>query len=396
MASEFPLADLLDAIKAHDLAGMQAALAAGASIDDGGYDAKVIPLSAAVLAGYLEGVDFLLGEGADLYQGICGLPVANWVPVLRSTAQAPVAVQARIARALFEADRPPLQRLLALLGWQALAEAQPEWIDRAIAELEYPEDIDAHIRGFSPLVWAAGHGTPAMVQRVIDAGADPTRDYGQYADPVAYAAYNDEHWAAIVDLLRAAGTPPRLGQVECGVRARNGAYLDRLLVEGRDLEGLLEGLYFTATGQAALVPGVFAALALKAIDAGLAVTAEVLHGAIKAGDESLLPVLIEQGADVNLADEKGVTPLMVAVARRTSAIDLLIAEGADVNATSLPPHQGGHSALHVALGRFDWETAKRLIRYGAIVPAQWRERYLYTTLMCRDDQLHLMLDEATR
>ena len=91
-----------------------------------------------------------------------------------------------------------------------------------------------------------------------------------------------------------------------------------------------------------------------------------LHWAAKSGDSESCRLLIDAGADVNDPDKSGLTPLHVAgVNRRHEICKLLIDAGADVNTTD----NFGLTPLHVAAKNKHYETCKVLIDAGADVNA---------------------------
>ena len=73
-----------------------------------------------------------------------------------------------------------------------------------------------------------------------------------------------------------------------------------------------------------------------------------LTAAAPLGSRELIAALLDAGAKINVADVRGMTPLMLAVANDRQNLDvirLLIARGADVNAKSL----AGETALDWAV-----------------------------------------------
>lgn len=95
-----------------------------------------------------------------------------------------------------------------------------------------------------------------------------------------------------------------------------------------------------------------------------------LQVAIENGDEDIVQLLIERGANVNVTDEYGATPLM-----QVESLDLmrlLIERGANVNAAD----KEGQTALHRVVfepGKF--ELAELLIAQGANVNARDNDGY---------------------
>lgn len=75
---------------------------------------------------------------------------------------------------------------------------------------------------------------------------------------------------------------------------------------------------------------------------------ESLQDAAKAGDVEAARKLLAGGADVNGKDQKGITPLGVAVGfNKIPVIQLLLESGADVEQTD----PKGNTALHYAAGK---------------------------------------------
>jgi ankyrin repeat protein len=72
-----------------------------------------------------------------------------------------------------------------------------------------------------------------------------------------------------------------------------------------------------------------------------------LHDAAKIGNEAALKRLIEEGADVNEKDGRGITPLGVAVGfNRIPCVKALLAAGANVRLADAR----GSTVLHYAAG----------------------------------------------
>ncbi len=76
------------------------------------------------------------------------------------------------------------------------------------------------------------------------------------------------------------------------------------------------------------------------------VTPEALHDAAEQGDARLIRALIADGADVNTRDDKGQTPLIIAIRhRQLRAAAELIAAGASLNVET----RSGWTPLSVAV-----------------------------------------------
>ena len=86
-----------------------------------------------------------------------------------------------------------------------------------------------------------------------------------------------------------------------------------------------------------------------------------LHGAAIEGHKEIAELLIAEGADVNAKDDDGWTPLFVAVGDGyKKIIELLIANGADVNAKD----DVGDTPLDMAIGLEQPETVALLRKHG--------------------------------
>lgn len=74
--------------------------------------------------------------------------------------------------------------------------------------------------------------------------------------------------------------------------------------------------------------------------------------------------LIAAGADVNASDQYGITPLMIAVADTTGAVQQLLTAGARVNAKDKIE---GQTALFIAVRKGDLSMCEVLVHHGADV-----------------------------
>lgn len=88
-----------------------------------------------------------------------------------------------------------------------------------------------------------------------------------------------------------------------------------------------------------------------------------LHDAAKAGDQELTKRLLEEGAEVDGRDARGITPLGVAVGfNNIPVVQALLENGADVTLTDAR----GNTALHYAAGYGRKEAAEVLLSAGAV------------------------------
>jgi hypothetical protein len=251
-------------------------------------------------------------------------------------------------------------------------------------------DADVNHRnadGSTPLQWAVYNGDVEEVRRLIAAGADVSlaNDYG--ATPMGLAAVVAD--TEILKLLLEAGadvdSPNAEGQTALMTVARTGnVEAARLLIEHGATVDASEGF----GGQTAL-----------------------MWAAARRHPE-MIELLIEHGADVNASsaarnyqrhvtaegrpkslDSGGFTPLLYAARENCIAcIDPLLAGGADINL----PDPDGVSPLNVAIMNANWDFAKKLVDAGADVN-QWDiygEAPLYTAvgLEQRIDGGHASID----
>lgn len=93
----------------------------------------------------------------------------------------------------------------------------------------------------------------------------------------------------------------------------------------------------------------------------------VIHKATFRGDLNKMKELLAAGADPNMPDKKGLTPLMLATQRRhKNIVEVLLSHGADINAKL----DCGFTALFYPCMFGDVELAKLLIDGGADVNAR--------------------------
>ena len=97
-----------------------------------------------------------------------------------------------------------------------------------------------------------------------------------------------------------------------------------------------------------------------------------LHAAVAYNDLAVVTEELERGINVNVTDEGGYTPLMVAVASPEPGVEmlrLLLENGADINAAT---GEGGDTALSLAIMHGTVEKVDALLEAGADVN-YWRE-----------------------
>lgn len=256
-------------------------------------------------------------------------------------------------------------------------------------------------RGGTPLMYAASVGTEAMMRRLIDAGAGVNARNAFDAAPLLFCADNLSRVKLLLDHGADVNVRSKLGHTPLAVAARRAGNIETvklLLAKGAKLDAPPAETGDTVLGNAAyandtaivkllLATNEKAALAgpggpQALINAGMYGNVELLklllgkgvppnvqsppeftrvkNGPIAIGSLSPLllastsgnveavRVLLDAGADVNLRDVRGMTPLMFAVATdhpNHDIIRLLLAHHADTAAKS----KAGETALDWAL-----------------------------------------------
>jgi serine/threonine-protein phosphatase 6 regulatory ankyrin repeat subunit B len=215
--------------------------------------------------------------------------------------------------------------------------------------------------GSTPLQWAIYKGNVAEVRRLLDDGADPNiaNEYG--ASPMSLAAEvaNTE----ILNLLLAAGadadSPNQDGQTALMAVARTGnvAAAKALLEHGATVDARE-----SFGGQTALMWA-------SARRHPEMIELLVAHGAsidARSTPRDYQRHVTAEGRPKSL-DSGGFTPLLYAARENCIAcVDMLLGHGADIDM----PDPDGVSPLQLAIMNANWDLAKRLIEAGADVD-QW-------------------------
>jgi serine/threonine-protein phosphatase 6 regulatory ankyrin repeat subunit B len=226
------------------------------------------------------------------------------------------------------------------------------------------EDSDVNQRnpdGSTPLQWAVHEGDAAEVRRLLDAGADVSlaNDYG--ATPMSLAAEVADN--AILKLLLDAGanadSPNADGQTALMAVARTGNVEAATLllehgatVEARENFGGQTALMWASARRH---PEMIELL----ISHGAAVDARSTH-------RDYQRRITAEGRPKSL-DSGGFTPLLYAARENcTACVGVLLGNGADIDL----PDPDGVSPLHLAIMNANWDLAKQLIDAGADVN-QW-------------------------
>jgi len=274
-------------------------------------NAKDSALHAAARGGHKEAAELLLSAGANVNATRFG----DYTPLFVAAAAG--------------CDLDTVQRFtnFPLSPWSAnmterkRSPVNPETF-REVVELLIRHGADVNARekqhGFTPLHYAVFGGSREVVAALLDHGApaDPAipagATAGRYLSPLHLAAHYGD--LAICELLVARGT---------GVNSK-------LPTESK--------LWIEPTQRTSL------------------------HHAAESGNGELVRFLVEHGAEVNAADSRGQTALLVASeCADANAVETLLSHGADANATD----KEGRTALHHAAERRDAVMVKTLLSRGA-------------------------------
>ena len=250
-------------------------------------------------------------------------------------------------------------RFSTIIGTAALAVAP---LVAGIGGADETTDVNhRNADGSTPLQWAVYEGDVAEVNRLLDAGADVTIANNYGASPMSLAA-EVAHTELLRLLLEAgadADSPNPEGQTALMAVARTGnVEAARLLLDHGATVDAREGW----GGQTALMwaaarrhPPMMELL----ISRGAAIDARSTH-------RDYQRHVTAEGRPKSL-DSGGFTPLLYAARENCIAcVDVLLANGADIDL----PDPDGVSPLLLAIINANWDLAKRLIEAGADVN-QW-------------------------
>jgi uncharacterized protein len=261
----------------------------------------------------------------------------------------------------------------------ALMWAAAQGHGRAVrALIERGADIRARsTNGFTPLLFAARQGDVESIRTLIAAGSDANETAMDGSSALLVATASDQEAAALL-LLEKGADPNRADSIgytplhaivwkpsaKAGLTRANGtsALVNALLAHGANPDARIAadpppvpGTYFFQAGLAGATPYWLAA---------------------RAADTSVMQALASAGADLQLGNKAGTTPLMVASGlgqyegpggtpetRLLGSVKTAIELGADVNATN----EAGQTAVHGAAGLSFDSIIQYLADHGASV-----------------------------
>ena len=227
-----------------------------------------------------------------------------------------------------------------------------ELLIRASADVSAANDL-----GATPLWIASLNGSVSMVRSLLEAGADPNAALLSGETPAMTAARTGN--PRVVEQLLAAGADPNAsatrGQTALmwAVSQLHSDVVGVLLEYGADVHARSE-----TWSQVMAVPP----------HSNPANHQDVPHGgntaltfAARVGDLSSARMLVNAGADVNDADARGASVMVLAAhSGFVDLVEFVLDEGADPNAA-----EAGFSALHLAIMRRDENLGRQLLDHGA-------------------------------
>ena len=239
---------------------------------------------------------------------------------------------------------------------------------RAALQQGTPVNVKSE-RDFTPLVLAAMENHLEALKILIAAGAMvPTDILG------GACVYHPEVLKLLIDAgadVNANARHPHDGEVQLAQEIDAGADVNaRLPGPGGEI-GMTPLIALARFGHRENVKqqieNVKLLIAAKAdVNARMGWNRTALYFVASQKNPELMNVLLKAGADPNIADDQGVTPLMEAVkAGQTENVKLLIAAKAEVNA--MAHRRPEASAIGYALENHDWASAEALLDAGAIV-----------------------------
>jgi len=264
----------------------------------------------------------------------------------------------------------------------------------------------------SKLYKACSVGDIKVVRFLIDKGADVNARNSRRSTPLCVAAASDHK--EVVELLLDKGAdinaPGRRGYTPLGSAARYGSKetAEFLIEKGANIHtpdnrgmspldlakewGWTEIVELLTQHGAKEFAQVTSSRSTRSESQG---RMSSIERAILSNNLDKVKELISQGADVNLRDSRGNTPLLQAIIiRKLSFIEPLIAAGADVNVKA----RNGAMPLHRIANSGQTEIAELLIKNGANVDAR-EERWGSTPLLAaavsgRKDMVELLLKKG--
>jgi ankyrin repeat protein len=253
--------------------------------------------------------------------GLSSLAHATDPVATAARANDPARVQELLANGA-DANLPEPDGSTALL-W-AVYHAAPELVQALLAAGADPDA--ANQLGLTPLLQASRYGDAALISALLDAGASLQAAQQGGSEPPLLAAARTGNVAAVQQLLAAGADPDSLEALDqqtalMWAAAAGQLEVARVLLEaGADPNRQARINTLTKRENADFPSGGFAAL----------------HWATRNGDDAMIDLLLQHGADLALRNGDGATPLMLAIVNdRFDLAASLLTLGADADDGSL-------------------------------------------------------------
>jgi ankyrin len=389
-----------------DLDLVQRLIRAGATVNVKN-DYGSTPMAEAAILGRADLLDTLLKAGADVESANADGQTALMVVARTSRVDAARLLIARGAKV----NASEQWRGQTALMW-AVAQKQPamvaelvkagadvnarsmvnNWERQVTAE---PRAIYRPAGGLTPLLYAAREGCVECARTLVDAGADLNLPDPEHISPLLMAVINGQ-WDTAQFLIKKGANPnqwdlwgraPLYAAVDLNTVPRGGRPDWPSLDETTPLQviELLLAAGANPNAQLKLAPPFRNIGNDRGLDGMLTTGATPLLRAAKALDAPAIAALLAKGADITLANSRGMTPLMAAAGlgsvdadtrgfylsedtqqRSIESLKLLIKAGGDINAKD----SRGLTALHEA-SRWGWnDVVQFLVANGADLNAR--------------------------
>jgi ankyrin repeat protein len=371
-------------------------------------DYGATPMSEAALTGNADMIERLLKAGADVESpnadGQDALMVVARTGrvdaagvLLRHGAKVNAVEQWRGQTALMWAaaqSQPAMVKALVAAGADVNARSKVNnWQRQVTAE---PRAIYRPAGGLTPLLYVAREGCVECAKNLAEAGADLNLADPEQVSPLLLAILNG-HYDVAAYLIRKGANPgkwdwygrtPLYAAVDMNTIPRGGRP-DRPSLDATTSLQIIEQLLAAGANpnpQLKLAPPFRNVGNDRGLDGLLTIGTTPLLRAAKAFDAPAIRLLLEKGANLDLANTRGITPVMAAAGlgsvdadtrgiyttedvqqRSIESLTLLLAAGADINAKD---GTRGLTPLHEA-ARWGWNDVVRfLVDHGANLEAR--------------------------
>lgn len=365
VVNDYGASALSEAARFGDVTAVEALLKAGADPDSPNADGQTA-LMLVARTGNVPVARLLIRYGArvDAKERVRGQTALHWAAAESNAGMVELLLRHHAdpnARSLLNADRR-----------QVSAEPRIQWRPPG---------------GLTPLLYAARQGCLECVQDLVKGGADPNLPDPDGITPLLIATENFHFDAAAYLLQHGAsanqwdwwGRTPLYAAVDLNTLPTGGRP-DHLSLDTTTSLKMIELLLDAGANpnaQLKLFPPFRAIGADRGADLMLTIGTTPLIRAAKAGDTAAIRLLLAHGADPNVPNSLGITPLMAAAGLDSDDIDtrgayvtqpeaiasiaLFLAAGVDINAVD----NGGQSALHGAAYRGWDDVVKYLVAHHA-------------------------------